>query len=56
MSRSSSTNANGVIYRDAYRVIYRRDPFLIVYDLETRRKRFFTDIRDVVRLLNECGQ
>lgn len=42
----------GVIYRDAYHVIYRRDPFFIIYDLYSRSKRFYTDIRDVVRTLN----
>ena len=40
------------IYRDAYHVIYRRDPYYVIYDVYTRRQRFYTDIRDVVRTLN----
>ena len=49
---NDQSRRGGVIYRDAYHVIYRRDPFFIIYDLYSRSKRFYTDIRDVVRTLN----
>ena len=46
------TGRGRVIYRDAYHVIYQRDSYYVIYDVYTRERRFYTDIRDVVRSLN----
>lgn len=42
----------GMIYRDAYHIIYRRGSFYVIYDVYTRASRFYADLRDVVRALN----
>lgn len=47
------TRRGSVIYRDAGHIIYRREPFYVIYDLFSRSRRFYTDIRDVVRSLNQ---
>ena len=46
------TRRGAVVYRDAYHVVYRRDPYYVIYDLYMRSQRFYTDIRDVVKALN----
>jgi hypothetical protein len=46
------TRRGAVIYRDSSHIIYRREPFYVIYDLFSRSRRFYTDIRDVVRSLN----
>jgi hypothetical protein len=50
---NESSGRGRVIYRDAYHVIYRREPYYVIYDLYTRAARYYTDIRDVVRSLNK---
>lgn len=41
-----------VIYRDPFSIVYRQGPYFIIYSVHSRERRFYTDLRDVIRALH----
>lgn len=51
---NEKSRATTVIYRDPFNIVYRQGPHFIIYGVHTRERRFYTDLRDVVRALHRA--